>query len=421
MTDERTDQVSTPHTHAGARTHTHTHTHTHSLLNTHAYILTHTNTHAPQESVELDSDVDDMLASDPTSEAIPMMQAKLPKYVVNGFLAAGYDTLEVIADLDEDSLQEIEQFISENYPHDPKYLPNATSSCLTGLRFPPGHRKRILMFVEQTKKSIVRGRKRQNRPSTQRPRVKKSVIDGESSSSESTCNQADVTSKIRRLIAKWQRTQKDVKLRELKEHEHFVVRVKVDLSSSILCKMCGRCSVLGRKSGSVMLSNWTRHVTNCVQKQPTATKQRQLTLPLSPSLSSTGSLSSPEFSSPSPTFPTPTPPNKTSDSSSKQTTEEECGSLLTTARESDSSSKQTTQEECGSLLGEPRSPASHDSSSPPSLSPSPQKRQDEKTGSLFRLAPPVEKQEGLQNHTLTSLEQHGSHSLFNSVDQTLIR
>ena len=218
-------------------------------------------THAcTQESIGLDFDVDDMLASDPTSEAIPAMQAKLPKYVVNGFLAAGYDTLEIIADLDEDSLQEIEQFISENYPHDPKYLPNATSSCLTGLRFPPGHRKRILIFVEETKKSIVRGRKRQNRPSTQRPRVKKSVTDGESSSStgsESTCNQADVTSKIRSLIAKWQRTQEDVKLRELKEHEHFVVRVKVDLTSSILCKMCGRCSVLGKKSGNVMISNWT--------------------------------------------------------------------------------------------------------------------------------------------------------------------
>ena len=60
----------------------------------------------------MDSDVDNMLASDPTSEAIPVMQAKLPKYVVNVFLAAGYDTLEVIADIDEGSLQEIEQKIT---------------------------------------------------------------------------------------------------------------------------------------------------------------------------------------------------------------------------------------------------------------------------------------------------------------------
>lgn len=164
-----------------------------------------------------------LAASDPTSEAIPVMQAKLPKYVVNAFLAAGYDTLEVIADIDEGSLQEIEQFISESYPSDPKYLPNA---CLTGhgLKFPPGHRKRILKFVEETKNSIIRGRKRQNRPSTQRPRVKKSVTDSESSSStgcESTCNQADITSKIRRLIARWERVQKDTQLRELKEHEHL--------------------------------------------------------------------------------------------------------------------------------------------------------------------------------------------------------
>ena len=152
--------------------------------------------------------MDKVLASDPTSEAIPVMQAKLPKYVVNGLLAVGYDTLEVIADLVEGSLQEFEQFISDNYPDDPEYLPNAKSSCLTGLRFPPGHRKRISMFVEETKKSIIRDRKRKNRPCTERPRVKKSDTDSESSSytgSESTCNQEDIMSNNRRLIAKWER------------------------------------------------------------------------------------------------------------------------------------------------------------------------------------------------------------------------
>ena len=83
------------------------------------------------------------------------------------------------------------------------------------------------------------------------------------------------------------------------------MRVKVDWTSSILCKMCGRCIVLGKKSGNVMISNWTRHVTNCVKKQPTATKRRQLTLPISPSLSPP-SVSSPEFALPSPAPPIPT-------------------------------------------------------------------------------------------------------------------
>ena len=44
-----------------------------------------------------------------TSEAIPAMRARLPKYGVSGLLATGYDILEVITDLDEDSLQEIQQ------------------------------------------------------------------------------------------------------------------------------------------------------------------------------------------------------------------------------------------------------------------------------------------------------------------------
>ena len=64
--------------------------------------------------------------------------------------------MQAHANPDDDCLQEIEQFISEHYPHDPKYLPSTTSSCQTGFKSPPGQRKRILMFVEETKKSVAR-------------------------------------------------------------------------------------------------------------------------------------------------------------------------------------------------------------------------------------------------------------------------
>ena len=103
----------------------------------------------------MDSDSDDTPACDVSSMAVTALQAKLPRYIVNCFLAAGYDTLELIADVDDDCLQEIEQFISEQYPNDPKYTPT-TIPIHTPFKFPPGHRKRIQKFVEEIKKEIVR-------------------------------------------------------------------------------------------------------------------------------------------------------------------------------------------------------------------------------------------------------------------------
>ena len=68
-----------------------------------------------------DSDVD---ALSITSTTIAKLQSKLPQYVVNCFEAAGYDSLEVIADVDVQDLREIETFVLEQYPNDPKYSHN---------------------------------------------------------------------------------------------------------------------------------------------------------------------------------------------------------------------------------------------------------------------------------------------------------
>ena len=115
-------------------------------------------------------------------------------------------------------------------------------------------------------------------------------------------NQADVACKVRCLIAKWQRSQKDVELRELKEHEHFDVKVRVKVNVSMLCKMCGKLSVLRKVKGCVMILNWTRHVVKCVPRQG-KTSFKQLTLSPSPSSSSSStSLSLPKVSPPSPAF-----------------------------------------------------------------------------------------------------------------------
>ena len=81
------------------------------------------------------------------------MKKSLPSYVVKCFTAAGFDTLEVIAKMDVsdhpgNSIEQIEQFISDEYPNDPEYK--------RGKKFPPGHKIRIQDFVNQVKQSRKR-------------------------------------------------------------------------------------------------------------------------------------------------------------------------------------------------------------------------------------------------------------------------
>lgn len=82
-------------------------------------------------------------------EAVTMMRRNLPEYIVNRFVAAGYDTLDIIAEMDVsdkpgNSLQVIEEFIAREYPNDPQYT---RCSMAPSFKFPPGHRQRIAKFV----------------------------------------------------------------------------------------------------------------------------------------------------------------------------------------------------------------------------------------------------------------------------------
>ena len=79
------------------------------------------------------------------------MREKLPSYV--SFLAAGFDTLDVISQMDVtcqkgNSIEQIEQSISEEFPDNPEYV--------RGKKFPPGHRIRIQNFVEEVFLKIVK-------------------------------------------------------------------------------------------------------------------------------------------------------------------------------------------------------------------------------------------------------------------------
>ena len=56
--------------------------------------------------------------SDLTSEAISLMRKMIPSHIVHCFLQTGYDTLDVLADINMELLAEIEEIINRDHPNE---------------------------------------------------------------------------------------------------------------------------------------------------------------------------------------------------------------------------------------------------------------------------------------------------------------
>ena len=76
-------------------------------------------------------------------EAVSLMKKKLPDYVVNSFIATGYDTLDVIADLTDEDISKVEAIIRKDFVGDERFLNHATGNLNTSgtwqFKFQPGH------------------------------------------------------------------------------------------------------------------------------------------------------------------------------------------------------------------------------------------------------------------------------------------
>ena len=223
------------------------------------------------------------------------LQDELPTYIVESFMATGYDTLQVISKMDTsnspgNSLEEIEQFISTELREDPCFARGITNRSV--FKFLPGHCRRIIDFVNQIKSSMEQEEKakwfKKKRlgdtssvkfcaPAT---KVKRGTCGTEDP--DDVVDQVKAVTIIQQQITKWQRTQSSSKLRELKETVHFDIKVALlkdstNLSASVLCKICDKSSTLGFKGGTVLLSNWTRHIVKCVEKKkPSASKGNKI-------------------------------------------------------------------------------------------------------------------------------------------------
>ena len=164
----------------------------------------------------------------------------------------------------------------------------------------PGHRILIAEFVTKVPsmiqpKTTLATKRKTCTPSESSKKQKLTVYPTPESNGSnitvnyerSTTDLADIASKIRMQIAKWQRMQPEDQVKQLKEHEQFELRVsrsenpEIPADVCITCMMCDKHLPLskGSKYASFSISNWTRHVKVCVlKKKQKASRVTQSTL-----------------------------------------------------------------------------------------------------------------------------------------------
>ena len=219
-------------------------------------------------------------------EFLAFMKQSLPQYVVQCFLYSGYDTARVVAQMNTDngptnSIDQIEAFILQNFPSEEScYHMSLPSKFYV---FTPGHRTRILNFIEDVKQSLLLyrpGKHAKQQPTSTCNKKLKTVHCGIDKDSFSECSHhsydlKEASESVRDRIIKWMRKQtKD--LQELKEHQHYKVNVRLQqsgyLTVDVLCLLCDSTLRLGQKKdehGKCMhlISNWTNHIVKCLEKK----------------------------------------------------------------------------------------------------------------------------------------------------------
>ena len=219
-------------------------------------------------------------------DVLLLMKQRLPQYVVNCFLAAGFDVPEVISAMDisanpGNSITQIESFIAKRYRGDPRYSHNPSLD----FEFPPGHRMRICNFVREVKMmcgSITESHtvSRKRKYSGGRLAKKQELTCTDESDGE---NVSTVSNQIRRSMSAWVRKQTDQRLKTLQEKKHYSVLVTnvatepCSLSVSVRCVGCNTCIHLQKKDSSseatpYLISKWSRHVKKCVSCKHTGFK-----------------------------------------------------------------------------------------------------------------------------------------------------
>ena len=210
-------------------------------------------------------------------DVISLLKQRLPDYIVQCFLARGYDEPNVIATMDitdspGNSIRGIETYIGSKFPDNEEYYHNRFISL--PFEFPPGHRKRICNFINEIKQLLqiehhsTSKRKivHQDKPIAKRPKPVKVVEE------ISTINIPSISKQIRSNLNKWLRKQSSCEIINLQENKDYSVSINsntkdpTSFTACIRCLLCGTAIRLQQQDNTspYLISNWCRHIKNCI-------------------------------------------------------------------------------------------------------------------------------------------------------------
>ena len=198
---------------------------------------------------------------DTVSDVVVLMKAKLPPYVVRCFLAAGYDTQEVISSMnignnDNNSFDIIESYIQKYYARNKDFYNDMTPDMQLPFVFSPGHRQRICSFVSEVKQySTDLNMGRQVSPIAPKNiwlHASSYQTDSDIEPEDRELTISSVSNQVRQNILKWVRKQPINDFKCLKESKHFIVLVSripksTVISVSVQCLPCSMKLQLSRK------------------------------------------------------------------------------------------------------------------------------------------------------------------------------
>ena len=242
-------------------------------------------------------------------DVIRLMKQTLPAYVVNRFLAAGYDSKEVLASMDVsskkgNSITEIEKFIERSFPDDNTMCCPFPSSKHP-YEFPPGHRIRICNFVQEVKKSCrctvsLSKKEKCIPPKNKYQKIDKHILAKSKTEENLEVNtdvdKSSIANQIHDNIAKWVRCQVDDKLKSICIDKHYSIKVCDSSHVYVACLLYNTTvKILQQKNGNYLTSNWFKHIKRCIRiKRP---QQPKLNCFLSKGPTSSISLNAPSHNS----------------------------------------------------------------------------------------------------------------------------
>lgn len=197
---------------------------------------------------------------------ISLLRSKLPQYIVNCFITTGYDTIEVLREINDQKLTDIEEFINRHFPKNDKYIHPDFDTCM----FPPGHRTRITQVVKEICSISMMRSGKHKAALVSKPPKKVKLSEDTDDQDDTKLTLKECYAKVRNQIVKWQRKEQNKIIQSLTENHDYEIQVccsDSEPSISIMCKKCSKKCALGLKGQSILLSNWKRHVSSCIIKK----------------------------------------------------------------------------------------------------------------------------------------------------------